>query len=177
MGENLKTTKYNDGSVIANAINNSEWANLKTGAYCVFNNDLSNLAIYVALYNWFTIIDNRKICSTGWHVPSNTEWTILTNYLGGEAIAGGKMKEIGTSHLDSPNSGADNYSGFTALGASLRDERGVFVNPKQYAYFWTSTENNSMRAINLKSCDSNASTSLNANDKLDGFSVRCLNDN
>jgi len=116
MAENLQATKYCDGTNIPNVTNDTEWRGLITGAYCWYNNDESSYKnIYGALYNWYAASDGRKLCPTGWHIPSISEWYILTNYLGGVSIAGGKMKEVGTNHWQSPNTGATNESGFNGL--------------------------------------------------------------
>jgi uncharacterized protein (TIGR02145 family) len=112
--EDLKTTRYNDGTAIPYVTNDTEWVNLKTGAYRRCNNDDSNKAIYGALYNWYTL-DNGKLCPSGWHIPLDNEWEALIDYCGGWEIAGGKLKEAGTQHWDAPNVGATNESGFTAL--------------------------------------------------------------
>jgi uncharacterized protein (TIGR02145 family) len=115
MAENLKTIKYNDGNQIPNVTLWSSWGKLTTGAYCWYSNDESSYkAAYGALYNWYAV-SSGKLCPAGWHVPELSEWNTLVNYLGGERVAGGKMKEIGTTHWTSPNAGATNESGLTAL--------------------------------------------------------------
>jgi uncharacterized protein (TIGR02145 family) len=115
MVENLKTTKYRNGDPIPNVTGNA-WAALTTGAYCWYNNDAATYkATYGALYNWYAVADSRNIAPTGWHVPTDAEWTTLTTFLGGESVAGGKLKETGTNHWTSPNTGATNETGFTAL--------------------------------------------------------------
>ncbi|NDF60572.1 MAG: hypothetical protein EB100_05775, partial [Crocinitomicaceae bacterium] len=98
MAENLKVTKYNDGTSIPNISNNTQWSNLTTGAWSYYNNDVANNAKYGKLYNWYAVSPttngNKNVCPTGWHVPTDAEWTVLTDYLGGENVAGGKMKEV-----------------------------------------------------------------------------------
>ena len=107
MAENLRTTKYNDGTAIPLVTDNTTWANLTTPAYCWYNNDAkTNGSTYGALYNWYSV-NTKKLCPTGWHVPNDTEWTTLTTYLGGTAVAGGKLKETGTAHWYSPNFRSD----------------------------------------------------------------------
>ena len=113
MVENLKTTRYNDGSPIPFVTDSSSWSNLTTPGYCWYNNDTTNKNTYGALYNWFAV-NTGKLAPTGWHVPTDDEWTTLTTYLGGESIAGGKLKETGTTHWRTPNAGATNEIGFTA---------------------------------------------------------------
>src|SRR5450759_4787246 len=96
MVENLKTTKYNDGITIPLVIDNTAWTDLITPKYSWFNNDIANKEVYGALYNWYTVNTN-KLCPKGWHIPTDEEWTTLTTYLGGEGVAGGKLKETGTT--------------------------------------------------------------------------------
>ena len=109
MAENLKTTRYRNGEPIPNVTADIQWTALSTGAYCWFNNDAAiNRAIHGAIYNWYTIVDSRNIAPTGWHVPTDDEWTVLITFLGGESVAGGKMKAPGLIYWNSPNTGANN---------------------------------------------------------------------
>jgi uncharacterized protein (TIGR02145 family) len=120
MAENLKTTKYSDGTPIPLVTDNTAWSNLTTPGYCWYNNDSATIAqTYGALYNWYTV-NTGNLCPAGWHVPTDAEWTILITYLGGEDVAGGKLKEAGTAHWSSPNTGATNETGFTALPGGFR---------------------------------------------------------
>jgi uncharacterized protein (TIGR02145 family) len=135
MGENLKTTKYNDGTPI------SKWSYPLTEGYSWFNNDSATYsATYGAYYNWYAV-NTGKLCPVGWHVPTETEWVDLTTYLGGESVAGGKLKETGLTHWMTPNVGATNETGFTALPGSMRTKYGEFVveNIGWNAFFWSST--------------------------------------
>jgi uncharacterized protein (TIGR02145 family) len=121
MAENLKTTRYNDGTSIPDVTDDTEWRNLTTGGYSWYNNGAETFkAIYGALYNWYAVTDSRNICPTGWHVPAVQEWNALTTFLGDEIVAGGKLKEAGTTHWLSPNTGATNESGFTLLPGGMR---------------------------------------------------------
>jgi len=139
MVENLKTTKYNDGTAIPNVTDNTAWAHLTTGAYCWYNNDISNKTSYGALYNWYTV-NTGKLCPTGWHVPSGAEWTTLVDYLGGWEINGGKLKEAGTTHWQSPNLGATNETGFTGLPGSDRSYNdGLFTDMGRFGFWWSIT--------------------------------------
>jgi uncharacterized protein (TIGR02145 family) len=92
MAENLKTTKYRNGDTIPTNLTNAAWSDATTGAYAIYNNDAANNTIYGKLYNWYAVTDSRNICPVGWHVPSDSEWTTLVNYLGGALVAGGKLK-------------------------------------------------------------------------------------
>ena len=140
--ENLKVTKYNDGTAIPLVTDSAEWSNLTTPGYCWYNNDEAAYKnSYGALYNWFTI-NSDKLCPSGWHVPSDAEWTQLTIYLGGDSLAGGKLKEIGTTHWNSPNVGATNETGFTAIAGGYRHGSGFFDNLGHDGYWWGSSEHN-----------------------------------
>jgi uncharacterized protein (TIGR02145 family) len=139
MVENLNVTKYRNGDPISNLTDGTQWKNTNTGAYCDYDNNGFNASSYGRLYNWHAVNDSRKIAPEGWHVASDAEWTTLTNYLGGEVVAGGKMKEVGFDFWQSPNAGATNESGFTALPGGTRYFDGAFDNNSRLAYWWTST--------------------------------------
>lgn len=177
MAENLKTTKYNDISSIPNILNNSEWGELSTGAYCWYNNDHASYAhIYGALYNWFAI-ESGKLCPSGWHVPSDAEWTILTDYLGGIEIAGGKLKETGTMHWKEPNTGATNEAGFSALPGGHRLPIGQFNNICSNGFWWSATEDDSTYgAIDRVMGYYYNQVYRSSSYKQWGYSVRCLSD-
>ncbi len=147
MAENLKTTHYSNGDSIPLVINSAAWGNLSTGAYCYYNNDVSKQAIYGNLYNFFTAIDGRNVCPSGWHVPSDSEWDQLRTFLGGYSIAGSKLKETGTVHWMSPNSDATNSSGFTGLPGGNRHEDGSFFLNGAYGCFQTTTESDANNSI------------------------------
>jgi uncharacterized protein (TIGR02145 family) len=143
--ENLKTTRYNDGTTIPLVTDGSIWAILTSPAYCWYNNDPGTYkATYGALYNWYSVDassnGNKNICPTGWHVPTDGEWTILTTYLGGESVAGGKLKETGTTHWLSPNADATNITGFTALPGGYRFSYGSDLTIGSYGFWWSASE-------------------------------------
>jgi uncharacterized protein (TIGR02145 family) len=189
MKENLKTSKYNDGTNIPLVTDNDEWAELTSPTYCWYNNDqITYKATYGALYNWYTV-NTGKLCPTGWHIPSDKEWSELIIYLGNWTIAGGKMKEIGTTHWANPNIGATNKSGFTGLPGGGRWEHN-FVDINESGGWWTSTEYLDSKAffiglyrehafvLNRKSINDKGD-SINdgaATAKWVGFSVRCVRD-
>ena len=182
MKENLKTTRYNDGASIPNVTGTSAWFALSTPAYCWYDNNAAKYkATYGALYNWYAV-KTGKLSPVGWHVPSDDEWTILVNYLGGDAVAGGKLKETGTTHWQSPNVGADNSSGFSAFGGGWRDcgNNGSFdgisiINDAGgYGMWWSSTEKDSSNSW-YRSLGSYITSIAHANYKMiQGISVRCL---
>jgi uncharacterized protein (TIGR02145 family) len=147
MAENLRTTRFNDNETIPMVKDSTAWNKLTTPAFCWYINDNSSLQkIYGALYNWFTV-NSGKLCPAGWHVPSDREWIELRTYLGGEDLAGGKLKESGTSHWQSPNAGATNESGFTALPSGMRGmvaagKQGRFEGRGTDCSWWSTTRIN-----------------------------------
>ncbi len=139
MAENLKTTKYNDGIDIPLVTDNTTWGSLSAPAYCWPNNNEGFRATYGAIYNAYTV-QTGKLCPSGWHVPTDPDWTKLTDYLGGEGVAGGKLKEVGNVHWRNPNTGATNETGFTAIPGILRDYTGPFAGDiDDRAQYWSST--------------------------------------
>lgn len=138
MAENLKTTKYHDGTPIPLVTDSIVWSSLTSPGYCWYNNDSGAYKnTYGALYNWYAV-STGKLAPSGWHVPTDAEWKILTDFLGGEKVAGGKMKEKGKAHWTPPNKGATNRSGFTALPGGVRSHKGGFSLITNAAHFWSS---------------------------------------
>ena len=187
--KNLDITAYSDGTPIPQVTDPTEWANLTTGAWCYYNNDQANNAVYGKLYNWYAaagIYDaaslntptlRKKLAPAGWHVPTDAEWTTLTTCLGGKSVAGGKMKETGTAHWQSPNTDATNSSGFSGLPGAYRYPIGSFSPIGGYGYWWSSSETSAKNGwyCNLYYESGHASGSGSGN-KIVGFSVRCLKD-
>jgi len=179
MGQNLKTTHYRNGDPIPNVTDNSEWWNLQTGAYCNYNNDTSYVVLYGRLYNWYAIDDSKDLAPEGWHVPSNEEWQILVDYLGGSTgtVAGGKLKETGTSHWLSPNTGATDAVGFRALPGGYRTYYyGSCNGLGACAKFWSSSEYYSGSAWYRYLSYYDSFVYRDTTIKRDGFSVRCVRD-
>ena len=177
MAENLKTTKYKDGStVIPLKIDNTEWSNLITPGYCWYNNNEATYkTTYGALYNWYTV-STGNLCPTGWHVPKDPEWTTLTDYLGGISIAGGKLKETGITHWNDPNADATNETGYTALPGGYRGSSGTFSYIASGAIFWSATENDVTTSWGRDMGYGNSYVNRNFFNKNLGLSVRCLKD-
>ncbi len=174
--ENLKTTRYNDGIAIPNVSDAAEWSNLTTAAFCWYNNNTSYKSPYGALYNWHTA-NSDKLCPKGWHVPSAEEWNMLITNSGGSDIAGGKLKEAGTAHWYSPNTGAINESGFTALPGSQRDEDGSFSYEIGYnGLWWTTTDYSAELAHGIWISNDFNEVFTSMEDKRQGYSVRCIKD-
>ena len=176
MVENLKTTKYNDGTEIPLIMDTAEaWYKLNAPGYCWYNDDESYKKTAGALYN-FHALNTGKLCPKGWHVPTDKEWTTLTEFLGGENVAGGKMKETGTGHWTSPNTGATNSSGFTALYAGFRGKTGFIPLSNGTALFWSSTAFDEKDGWTRYLLFNNEAIGRNNGGKYHGFSVRCLKD-
>jgi uncharacterized protein (TIGR02145 family) len=175
---NLKTTRLNDNSPIPRIEDNSPWSSLHTYAYCWYKNDeSSNKITYGALYNWYAV-NTGKLCPYGWHVPDESEWVALTNYLGGEWVASGKLKEQGTVHWESPNTGASNDYGFSALPGGYRTglSSGSFYTRTYYGWWWSSTEADSIGArARVMTYDASELVSGKGLKK-NGYSVRCIKD-
>ena len=172
MAENLRSTKLNDGTDIPFVPDVTLWSGLTTPGYCWFNNDSVG---YGALYNWYTV-NTGKLCPEGWHVPEDDEWTLLTDYLGGKSVAGGKLRETGTSHWQSPNTGATNETGFTGLPAGYRNAAGGFNSFGSYAFWWSSTEWSSIGAWYRDVYYGYNSVDRSNSNKKSGANIRCLKD-
>jgi len=177
MRENLDVLTYRNGDIIPQVTDAIAWAALTTGAWCYYNNDVANGAIYGKLYNWYAVNDSRGLAPAGWHIPTDAEWTTLSTLLGGESVAGDKMKTTGTTRWTTPNAGATNESGFAGLPGGGRYSAGTFSSVGSLGYWWSATESNSTDAWS-RYLDYN-SGSLYRYDyfyKKNGFSVRCLRD-
>jgi uncharacterized protein (TIGR02145 family) len=175
MKENLKTTRYKDGSTIPLVSDNTSWSNLTSPGYCWFKNDASTYGgTYGALYNWYSV-STGKLCPDSWHVPTDAEWTMLVTFLGGPNLAGGKMKEQGTAHWISPNVGATNESSFTGLPGAYRDEGGGFYETVgHYGFWWSSTELSSTNAWDRGLRYETNEIRTGEGYKKVGMSIRCL---
>ena len=175
MKENLKVSKYRNGDPIPTNLTDAAWGAATTGAYSIYNNDAANNTTYGKLYNWYAVVDSRNLCPVGWHVPSDAEWTTLENYLGGSAIAGGKLKST-SSLWSEPNTGATNESGFSGLPGGLRYTDGPYEYFGNLGYWWSSTESSTTNAWNRALDYGFGFANRNFNNKQFGLSVRCLRD-
>ena len=184
MAENLKATKYGNGDFIETTtpatldISSLVYMPVTPKYQWVYNGDESNVALFGRLYTWYAATDSRNVCPSGWHLPSTTEWSTLTDFLGGAGIAGRKLKESGTTHWNTPDWGATNETGFTALPAGVRTNQGGFFNQGTYGAWWTSTEYRSDTSRAWVRTIYNNSNSVSDHDygKLSGYSVRCVQD-
>jgi uncharacterized protein (TIGR02145 family) len=175
MKENLKAAKYRNGDAIPTTTKNisSETSPKYQWAY---NGNESSVAIYGRLYTWHAATDSRGVCPSSWHVPTDAEWTTLTDYLGGINVAGGKMKEAGTTHWYTPNTSANNSSYFTALPGGVTSGDGTFTSLGYYGFWWSATEYNAayawIRILYYNYGDTYRSSDL----KVGGMSMRCVKD-
>jgi len=180
MVENLKVTRFNKGDSIPEVTDDNEWSTLKKGAYCNYDKDPANATTYGRLYNWYVVGDTRNVCPSGWHVPTDTEWQILIDHLGGAIIAGGKLKATGTLETGSglwhsPNTGATNESGFSAVPGGFRNLNGSFTNISSNACYWSSTADQT-KAWEREMSYKYGNVDRYAENKENGYSIRCLKD-
>jgi len=176
---NLKVSKYRNGDNIPTGLSDGQWGSTTSGAYALYNNDPVNDGLYGKLYNWYTVNDTRGLCPTGWHVPSDGEWTTLTDFLGGLSVAGGKMKSTAIQPTpggwNAPNTGATNSSGFSGLPGGDRASGGGFVN-LGYGTWWSSSVAGSGGAWYRNLRYDGADAGRSSHDHRLGFSVRCVKD-
>jgi uncharacterized protein (TIGR02145 family) len=174
---NLDVTTYRNGDAIPKITDDAAWSSLTTGAYCYYNNDSATYAAtYGKLYNWYAVNDPRGLAPAGWHIPSDAEWTILENCLGGSSVCGGAMKETGLAHWMDPNQNATNSSGFTGLPGGFRDFDGPSVFIVNYGGWWSSTQSDAADAWIRRLGSATGSIFIDSYNKRNGFSVRCLRD-
>lgn len=176
MAENMKTTKYLNGDLIGTTSSPAlDITSESTPRYqWIYAGDQTNLATYGRLYSWYVIMDSRKICPTGWHVPSDPEWQALFAFLGGEGSAGDKLKEIGIVHWQSPNTGANNETGFGALPSGYRSIDGTFGEIHQYSPWWSATEVSLTDAMFWTAGYQDEGVFSGHYSKGYGYTVRCL---
>jgi uncharacterized protein (TIGR02145 family) len=178
MKEDLKTTRYSNGDSINTTtpatldITNEPTPKLQWA----YDGNKSNVEIYGRLYTWYAATDDRNICPTGWHVPTYADWSTLTTYLVGEYVAGGKLKEKGTTHWKSPNTGATNESGFTALPGGYRYGNGTFYDIGGTGNWWSSTEVSTINAWCYTMYNNLRNVNKHYGKKTNDLSVRCVRD-
>ena len=173
MTENLRTTRYRDSTLIPLVLDNSVWSSQVMPGYSWYNDDVNNKNSYGALYNWYAV-NSGKLCPTGWHVPTDAEWTTLTTRLGGESLAGGKLKESGTTFWKSPNANATNETGFTALPGGFRTNTGEYGNAGSYGNWWSTTTSLANVANYRYLYYGNGTVTKSFVNQKYGLSVRCL---
>lgn len=168
MTENLKTTKYSDGTAIPNLSINDDWINDETGAYCWYNNDITNKPLYGGLYNNYAVVNEHGLAPEGWRIPTEEDVAILLEYIGGISVVA-KFKSIGTTYWNTPNTSAENARSFDLRGGGNRmGFNGAFVNLKDAGAFW-------YEGVKIVQALHNSATGYSgaANASI-GYSVRCL---
>lgn len=170
MMDNLKVTKYRNGNPIPHIQDSTVWNAWNNGAFVFYKNDTK----HGVLYNWMAVTEQRGICPTGWHVPTNVEWDTLAKFLGGNEVAGGKMKA--RLHWETPNEAATNESSFHALPKGMYGINGSFNNVGKNAYWWSASENDKNSAWGREVGFNESGLYAGHGDKRDGLSVRCLKD-
>lgn len=185
---NLDVATYSDGTPIPQVTDPTAWATLTTGAWCYYNNDPANGAVYGKLYNWYAVAGiydaaslsdpslRKQLAPTGYHIPTDTEWAELTTFLGGANVTGGKMKETGTTHWLDPNTDATNSSGFTGLPGGYRSSDGTFYGIGNYGTWWHSNEYTPLYAWSQILTYLDGTTFLNSGGRHFANAVRCLKD-
>ena len=175
-GCNLNVSTYANGDPIPEVSDPTAWAALTTGAWCYPNGNPANEAFMGRLYNWYAINDVRGLAPAGYHIPTDTEWSTLTTYLGGESVAGGELKQIGDCSWTVPNTDAVDSVDFTAIPAGLCDDTGAFLNIGDNGYWWTATAFDSTDSWLRSMSYANGSVVRTSNSKNYGLSVRVIQD-
>ena len=173
--KNLNVCKYRNGDDIPQVQDPTTWKNLKTGAWCYYKNNTANGPVYGKLYNWYAVNDPRGLAPTGYHIPSDAEWTTLTTYLGGQSVAGGAMK---ATTLWIPYNGINNTnsSGFSGLPGGYRNYDGTFYSIDRNGNWWSSSESDTTYAWFRNLTYNGGYVNITNYYKEDGFSVRCIKD-
>jgi uncharacterized protein (TIGR02145 family) len=175
MAENLRTTRYNDGTEIQLITEGSRWRDATEGGYCWYNNseETSFREKYGALYNSY-VIAKGNICPEGWSVPTKEDWLKLREDLGDTTTGGGRLKDKGTENWQAPNKGANNNSGFTALPAGIRYFEGTFSSFSYFTGFWSTSDFSICSAWYISLYYGDAIIKTNYTQKKTGFSIRCI---
>ncbi|MBU8934345.1 MAG: fibrobacter succinogenes major paralogous domain-containing protein [candidate division Zixibacteria bacterium] len=176
MAENLRVTHYRNGDEINVITDNTGWFETRVGACCSYNNSDTIIDTYGRIYNSYAVVDSRKIAPAGWHVASDSEWQTLIGFVGDYYTAGGKLKQRGTNHWRSPNTGASDEYGFTALPGGQRMPAGHFDRMEEEAYFWTSSYLNATTVLNTSLSYRSAEILRGGSWPYAGKSVRCVKD-
>ena len=173
---NLDIETYRNGDIIPQVTDPTVWATLTTGAWCYQNNDAANGVKFGKLYNWYAVNDSRGLVPQGWHIPTDAEWQTLRTFLGGSAVAGGKLKEVGTLNWKSPNANATNETGFSGLPGGNRGDNGNFGDLGLYGFWWSASQSNFTYVWSYFMNANSGSLERYSYNKKFGFSVRCIKD-
>ena len=174
---NLKVSRFSNGDSIPLETSGGEWIQLNASAQCYYDNDSVNLGIYGRLYNGYSVMDDRGLCPTGWKVPQDSDWVNLANFLGGEGVAGDKLKSLDLWY--GPGTPATDAIGFTAKpgGSRILQGNGTFIAIGDMGNWWSATENGSEVLVNRQITYINSNLAQASNSKKVGFSVRCIRAN
>jgi uncharacterized protein (TIGR02145 family) len=173
MAANLKVTHYRNGVEIPDATDSASWVDATGGVYCNYNNNSSYVYLYGRLYNWYAVSDTSGLAPEGWHVATDADWQAMVDFLGGDSLAGGKLKVAGIAYWTPPNVGATNESGFSAMPAGFRFPSAEFYGIQAHGNFWTSTTNGAGGYYRFVHCTTAAVAHYSCNPP-GGFSVRCV---
>jgi uncharacterized protein (TIGR02145 family) len=177
MAENLKVTRFLNGEPIYLASSTADWNNLdlnRSPGYSAPGYSIQNISPYGNMYNWYAVSNLKGVCPLGWRVPSASVWDSLINILGGQFLAGGKMKVVGFDYWLSPNLSATNESGFSAVGSGYNDPLGAFYAFKNNCFFWSNTEFSQNDAIYFWLYSDRAMIDKLNKPKNNGFNIRCV---
>jgi uncharacterized protein (TIGR02145 family) len=175
MTSNLSTSRFRNGVYIPYILNSTQWATTKSPALSFYNHDNNFESNYGKQYNWYAVADPQGLCPVGWHIPTNSDWTVLSDNLGGLNLAGGRMKNAGTTFWIFPSNGT-NASGFNGLPGGFRNVDGTFGILLHNAYWWSATDENEQNAFSRSIVYTDNVLSVNSSLKNQGFSIRCLKD-
>ncbi len=176
MAENLKTTKFNDGTSITEVVSKETWTNLSAEGYCWYDNDAETYKdTYGALYNGFTV-SAGELCPAGWHIPVREDWQKLMEFLSDTIDGGNSLKIKGSQHWPPSDNSADNSTGFSALPSGIRYFEGTFSSVNSFTSFWSGTETGQKMLWYISLYSGNSGVSLRQISKKYGFSVRCVKD-
>jgi uncharacterized protein (TIGR02145 family) len=173
MQKNLAVTNYRNGDPIPTGLSDATWQSTTSGAYAIYNNDAGNNTFYGKLYNWYAVNDGRGVCPMGWHVPSDVEWTTLESNLGGNSIAGVKLKATNI-WLQPP--GGNNISGWTAFPGGYRYVLGWYSGIGNFGFWWSDTAFDTNSAWHRSMFDAQINVDRGNDQKQLGLSVRCVRD-
>jgi uncharacterized protein (TIGR02145 family) len=171
---NLCVSKFNNGDDIPLVTEGQDWIQLNTPAQCYYDNDSVNLDVYGRLYNGYAVVDSRGLCPVGWKVPHDSDWVNLADFLGGESVAGDKLKTLDLWF--GPGTPATNEIGFSAKpgGARILQGNGAYNSISNMGYWWSSQENGAEVLINRQITYANSNLAQASNSKKLGLSVRCI---
>ena len=176
MKKNLDVVCYRNGDIIPQINDSLEFATKTTGAWCYYDNNSENGKIYGTIYNWYAVNDPSGLAPKGWHIPTDSEWTVMTDLYGGEYFVGGKLKDTGLTYWKDVNIGATNESGFTGLPGGMSSMFNIFTSIRILGYWWTATEHSATQGKLWSLINGSSVINHFFTDKKFFLSVRCVKD-